>query len=400
MARRAWGEGSYDYNEKLNRWRWRGYYQNANGENKRKEIVSKSRKELKDKVKKFLQELENNHVDAISTITIGKWCQIWLNEIVKPSVKIKTYENYKRTCNNHIIPVFGKVYLKKLQPINIQKYLNKLCENREPNTVITIRNHFIILLNAAIEYGYVKINVAKRTKPPKKRSKEINPLNDEQIKKLLYIAEKGEYIFYGIKQRWQENDGMIYLRKSYYVVVVLALTTGMRQGEIFGLKWENISFSKKSLYVVNNMVTSAENGEMLDSPKTVTSKRNILLPQRTLEVLQQWQIYQKKYEEKWSGIYNNSNNLVFTNSYGNMVSITNFTKRYFRKMLRAANINDDVTFHTLRHTHATQLLKHGVNIKVVSERLGHSSTSVTMNIYAHALPDMQESAINELNKIY
>ncbi|WP_196600380.1 site-specific integrase [Pectinatus frisingensis] len=193
---------------------------------------------------------------------------------------------------------------------------------------------------------------------------------------------------------------MIYLRKSYYAVVVLALTTGMRQGEIFGLKWENISFSKKSLYVADNMVTSAENGELLDSPKTVTSKRNILLPNRTIEILKKWQKYQGDYAEKWLGVYENTNKLVFTNSFGKMVSITNFTKRYFRKMLRAANISDDVTFHTLRHTHATQLLKHGVNIKVVSERLGHSSTSVTMNIYAHALPDMQNEAVDELNRIY
>ncbi|WP_196600381.1 N-terminal phage integrase SAM-like domain-containing protein [Pectinatus frisingensis] len=207
MARRAWGEGSYDYNEELARWRWRGYYQNNSGEKKRKEIVSKSRKELKGKVKLFLQELENNHVDILSAMTVKKWCQTWLEDVIKPSVKIKTYENYKRTCNNHIIPVFGETRLKKLQPIDIQKYLNQLCKKYATNTVITIRNHFIILLNTAIEYWYIKVNTAKRTKPPKKRAKEIMPLTDDEIKKLLYIAKDGEYIFMVLNKNGKKMRG-------------------------------------------------------------------------------------------------------------------------------------------------------------------------------------------------
>ena len=163
-------------------------------------------------------------------------------------------------------------------------------------------------------------------------------MSDDQIKELLKVAKEGSYIFYGTKQSWNENDGMLYLRKSYYVVVLLALTTGMRQGEIFGLKWENVNLDQGKLRVVTNMVTSSENGEILDTPKTETSKRNILLPQKTVEALKSWGDYQDKYSEKWSGVYRNKNGLVFTNSYGNMVSVSNFNKRYFRKMMNAAGI--------------------------------------------------------------
>ena len=169
MARRAWGEGSYDYNEVLNRWRWRGYYTDAGGEKKRKEIVSKSRKELKNKVKLFLQEIENNNVDILSNMTVKKWSEVWLNEIIKPSVKVRTYENYKCSCKNHIVAAFGEMKLNQLQPIKIQQYLNQLGEDHSSNTVITVRNHFIIMLNAAVEYGYIKGNMAKRTKPPKRK---------------------------------------------------------------------------------------------------------------------------------------------------------------------------------------------------------------------------------------
>lgn len=399
MTRRLNGEGSYDYRDSTEQWRWRGYYTTPNGINKRKEIVSKSRKTLKTKVQAFLDGITNSNTDTMNNITIKKWCHIWLNDIIKISTKPNTYRNYRRTANNHIVPYFGNVRLKELQPIRIQEWLNKLCESHAAGTVITIRNHFIIMLNAAIDYGYIRINPAKRTKPPKKHKTEIMPLTDEQVKKLLEVSAGSDYIYYGAKQKWQEDEGMIYLRKSYYVVVLLALTTGMRQGEIFGLKWSNINFSTKTLYVKNNMI-SIGGTETLDTPKTSTSIRNILLPDKTIYALHDWKEHQIQYAEKWSGVYNNENHLVFTNSFGKMVSVTNFLKRYFRKMLRASGIDDSVTFHTLRHTHATQLLKHGVNIKVVSERLGHSSTSVTMDIYAHALPDMQDSAVEKLNNIF
>lgn len=399
MIRRLKGEGSYDYRDNTDQWRWRGYYTTPNGVHKRKEIVAKSRKVLRAKVQKFLDGIENSNTDTINNITLKKWCNIWLNDIIKLSTKPNTYRNYKRTANNHIIPNFGNVRLRDLKPILIQEWLNDLCKTHAAGTVITIRNHFIIILNAAIDYGYIKINPVKRTKPPRKSKKEIVPLTDAEIKKLLYIAAEGSYIYYGAKQKWIEDEGMIYLRKSYFVVILLALTTGMRQGEIFGLKWSSINFSKKTLYVKNNMI-SIGGMETLDTPKTSTSIRNILLPDKTVHTLRKWKKYQHEYGKKWSGVYSNEKHLVFTNSFGKMVSVTNFLKRYFRKMLRASGIDDSVTFHTLRHTHATQLLKHGVNIKVVSERLGHSSTSVTMDIYAHALPDMQDSAVDKLNNIF
>ncbi|WP_110954729.1 tyrosine-type recombinase/integrase [Anaerosinus massiliensis] len=400
MTRRAWGEGSYDYNENLDRWRWRGYYTDLNGEKKRKEIVAKARKELKLKVKTFLQEIEDNGVDAFSNMTIEKWCKTWQEDVIKPSVKTRTFENYKGTCKNHIIPNFGKIKLKELQVMPIQQFLNDLCETHAVSSVLTIRNHFIILLNAAIEYGYIKNNVAKRTKPPRRVKSEINALTDIEINKLLNVAKEGSYIFYGAKQTWIENEGMLYLRNCYYAVVLLAVTTGMRQGEIFGLRWENVNLEQKVLSVKTNMVTSAEKGQVLDTPKTLTSKRNILLPKKTVETLREWQLYQKKYAEKWGDIFTNSHQLVFTNSFGKMVSVTNFTKRYFRKMLRSAGISDNVTFHILRHSFTTQLLKNGVNVNIIAGILGHSNTSVTMDIYAHILPDMQEIAVKELEKLY
>lgn len=400
MTRRAWGEGTYDYRENTDSWRWRGYYTNANGEKQRKEITAKSRKDLRVKVKKFISEMENSGVDAMSNITVGKWCDIWLSDIIKPSVKIRTYENYRATCRNHIKPGFGNVKLKDLQVIALQRFFNSLTETHSAKTVITIRNHFSCLLNEAVKHGYIKINLVQRTKPPRKPQNFAIPLTDEEVTRLLETAEKGEYVFHDVKQRWKENDGMKYLRACYYAAIFFPVTTGMRQGEIFGLIWQNVDLENNCLRVTNTMVTSATKGELIDTPKTESSKRNILLPQKTVSVMKTWKQYQTDYQKKWHGIYENKLDLVFSNSFGKMVCLSNFNSRYFRKLLKCAGISDMVTFHSLRHTHATQLLKQGVNVKVVSERLGHSNTSVTMDIYAHALPDMQELAVKELDKIY
>lgn len=399
MTRRAHGEGSYDFVKRNNTWRWRGYYRDKNGQVRRKEIVSKNKKNLRTKVESFQKNLTNGLLTE--NITVHRWADIWLNEICRPSTKIRTYENYACTIRNHIKPNFGKRPLKSLTPNEIQKYFNTLGQSRSPSTVITVRNHFIIMLNAASEWGYISVNPAKRTRPPKAIKAKIRALDEQETLRLLETAKKGDYIYFGAKQKWNENDGMIYLRKCYYAAIYLALASGMREGEIFGLKWENIDFKRQTIHVLSSMVTTRKHGEILTSPKTATSARAVLIPQKAVKVLQEWKQYQKQYADKWGDIFQNPHALVFTNSYGNMVSISNFMKRYFRKMIAVAiGENEAVRFHDLRHTHASQLLRAGVNIKVISERLGHSSVSVTMNIYSHLLPGMQETAVAQLEKLF
>ena len=392
MVRRNWGEGSYDYRDNTEQWRWRGYYTDVVGNKKRKEITAKTRKVLKQKVDIFLQSIVKGNV--LENITVEKWCQIWLAEIVKQSVKVRTYENYQCTIKNHILPAFGKRKLQDLKVMDIQIYLNALLVDHKVSTVITIRNHMIVMLNAGIENGYLKINMAKKTKPPRKDKPEIVILTVEQSQNLLKVAEKANI------QGADENDGTVYLRRSYYVAVYLAVTTGMREGEIFGLKWVDVDFGRGYLIVSHNLITTRGNGLVIDTAKTKTSHRKILLTSKTIEILKKWKIWQKQYGEKWGGIYANEHDLVVSNSYGSPVSVTNFSKRYFKKMLVTAGISKDVTFHSIRHAHATYLLKSGVNVKVVSERLGHSSTSVTMDIYAHALPSMQDTAIKAIDEIF
>lgn len=249
--------------------------------------------------------------------------------------------------------------------------------------------------------GIIGTNPAKRTRPPRAVKTQIRALDEDETLRLIATAKKGAYIYAGVKQKWDENDGMVYLRKCYYTAIVLTLASGMREGEIFGLQWSNVDLERRAVRIVSNMVTTKTHGEVLDSPKTSASQRIIPIPRKAVAALREWKQYQKQYANKWCDIFQNANALVFTNSYGKMVCISNFMQRYFRKMIAVAIGEDEIVrFHDLRHTHASQLLRAGVNVKVVSERLGHANATVTMNIYSHLLPGMQETAVNYLEKLF
>lgn len=143
---------------------------------------------------------------------------------------------------------------------------------------------------------------------------------------------------------------------------------------------------------VKNQIVKTADDDIFDEPKTEKSKRKIAIDDATLNALKDYKNYQLAYEAMLGDKFNNEFNLCFTNTWGKPFDLSNFRDRYFRKMLLAAEVKNGFTPHCMRHTHATLLLKHGVNIKVVSERLGHSSVTVTLNIYAHVLESMEETA--------
>ena len=277
----------------------------------------------------------------------------------------------------------------------IQIYLSELLNDHTARTVRTIRTHIIVCFGAAVDFGYLANNPAKKTRGPQVGKNNTTALTYEQVQNLLKVAKSGEYT------GMPHNDGNEYLRRCYYGVVLLALTSGMREGEIFALQWDKIKFRQQKIFIDMSLSNSRKAGLKMSSTKTKRSNRVITLPEQSLRELKEWQSWQASYAKKFHGIYHNDNGLVFTNSVGNPLLTSNFLKRAYKQMLKTAGILDSrITFHTLRHTHASQLLSAGVNVRVVSERMGHSSVSVTIDVYAHCLPDMQETAVAALEQLY
>jgi Site-specific recombinase XerD len=405
--KRAFGEGTIYENKKRGRWEGQfTYIDPSTGENKRKLFTGKTQKEVSHKGKRFLQDIENGLLPDADKITLGYWLVRWLADYVKPNVRIKSYEKYEACINSYVCPKIGHVGITKIKAPDVQKLLNDLLANGgrkktglSTSTVRATRRYLSMAFDKAVQIGLLSKNVIKSTTPPRLVKEEIRPFTEEQVNKLLAVAKEGEYFYFGVKQRRQPSPDNEYHKAMAYTVVALALSTGMRLGEVFGLKWSNIDFEKNTVYVQRALVSSNTKGMIFEDPKTKGSKRKISITSQVINTLKEYQKEQDQFADYLGDKFMNQFDLLFTNSYGKPVDTSNFTTRYFKKMLAQAELDRTFSFHDLRHTHATLLLRQGVNIKVISERLGHSTINMTLDTYSHLMPDMQETAVIALEGI-
>lgn len=401
---KAWTKGGFYHDKQRDRWTWRIRYVDENGVRRRKAIVAKTQTALVLKVEEWQKEIDaaaRKKVDKGET-TVREYAALWL-ESMKLSVKPRTYKYYSQLVNNYIVSEYGDVTLNKVDADKVQIWLNALVGKKTGHTdaltaktVNKIRTVFITMMKSACAKNYVTGNVLMATRAIRQEHKERVVLTEEQAKNLMEIARKGEYIYIDVKQRQTERPEQVYIRHLVNMALVLDFNSGLRIGEMFALTWKNVDFANNQIRVVATLGVDGS----LDTPKTKSSIRNVTLPESVMKMLLDWKEEQQRFAEKHVGLFSNVDDLVFANAWGRCVSLTNFRRRHWRKLLLAAGLPEEITFHAIRHTHATLLLRRGVHVKVVSERLGHASTSITMDVYAHALPDMQAEAVNALNDIF
>ncbi|MDY6345467.1 MAG: site-specific integrase [Succiniclasticum sp.] len=401
---KAWTKGGFYHDKAQDRWVWRIRYVDENGIKQRKQIVAKTKSALVVKVDAWQAELEKaaRKKEDKGETSLCEFAKNWL-ESMKLSVKPRTYTYYSQLVNNYIVPKYGDVPLNKIDADDVQRWLNALVGKKTKHTdslsvktVNKIRTVFITIMKSACAKSYISGNVLLASRAIRQQRKERVVLTEEQAKHLLEVARKGEYIYVDVKQRQTERKEQIYIRHLVNMALVSDFNSGLRIGELFALTWGNVDFANNQIRVVATLGLDGS----LDTPKTKSSIRNVTLPEAVMKMLLDWQEEQKLFAKRFAGLFLNDEDLVFANAWGNSVSLTNFRRRHWHKLLLAAGLPEDITFHAIRHTHATLLLRRGVNVKVVSERLDHASTSITMDVYAHALPDMQAQAVKALNDMF
>jgi len=248
----------------------------------------------------------------------------------------------------------------------------------------TIKNIHVMLheaLEQALKNGLISRNPTEAVTLPKITKKEMRVLTPNEQSRLLKLCNN-------------ENNG---------IFIILALSTGMRLGEILGLHWGDIDFINKSLTIkrtVNrlknyNSDTDKKTALIINSPKTENSIRIIPLNDTILKYLKSYQTFSKEKLFKL-GIHTNQKTFVFTNSIGNIGEPKTYQDT-FNKLAKQANINN-VHFHCLRHTFATRALEEGIPAKTVSEILGHASVNTTLDLYSHVLLDTKRKAIEKMRK--
>lgn len=355
--------------------RWQAIVSTEEG--KRKYFYGKTRQEAAKRLSEALHDLDSGLPMLDERQTVQQYLEAWL-ESVKPQIRGSSWRRYGDYVRVHLVPGLGRIALAKLTPQHIQLfYSRKLSEGLSTSTVHHIHEVLHRALKDALLMGLVQRNVSEMVRAPRRSSREMMTLTDTQAKQLLEVV-RGE---------------------RFEILYFLALTTGMRLGELLGLRWQDLDLERGTLQVRMN-VQQSEGGFILAETKTAYSRRSIGLTRTATLALYRHRACQNEEGLALGESWNNSLGLVFPNRLGGIMIPDNLTKRYFKEVLRKLGLSEEVRFHDLRHTAATLLLSRGVHPKVVSEMLGHADISITLRVYAHVTPHMQEAAIYVMENLF
>ena len=320
-----------------------------------------------------------------SSKTLAAFAMDWVNAI-RVTVRPATLESYERYLRLHVIPRLGHVQLQRLTAADLNRIYGELLHDgrRDGSGGLSRRTvryiHTILhrLLKDAVRWNLLARNVADFADPPKKQA-------DEAVEPRAWSA--GELASFLAIVRTDD----------LYPAFLLAATTGMRRGEVLGLRWSDVDLERKRLSVRQTLICVGHDPRF-SRPKTNRGTRAIALPDSTIASLRVQSAKQAADQLKLSAAETfNPHGLVFTDSLGNLLDPESFSLTFDRRLKRSGL--QRIRFHDLRHTFATLALQVGIQMKVVSEILGHSSTSVTSDIYSHVTIGMQEDATSAVESL-
>ena len=347
------------------------------------QTISGTKRDADRALREILLSIEQGAYVKPNKITLGELLGQWLIEYASMNTTDRTQESYASIVERHLIPGLGRVSLVELQAQHIQSYYaNKLSEGRTDGkgglSARSVVYHHRILskaLDYAVKMGLVVRNVAKVVEPPRVARKTMQTLSPEEVTRFLDVA--------------RETD--------YYVYFATLLYTGLRRGELLALRWRNLDLDSGTLTVVETAYRLGSGEYRIKEPKTAQSRRTVTLP---ISLVELFKVYRSDQEllRIQLGISLNADDFVFIRPDGSPINPNAITLA-FRRIIKRAGLKD-LRIHDLRHTHATLMLKAGIHPKVVSERLGHASISITLDIYSHVLPGMQEAAAERFDRIF
>ncbi len=314
-------------------------------------------------------------------LTTGEYLHKWL-ATVQTTVRPNTYAGYEATAKNHIVPSLGHIPLSRLTPLHIQQMLTDKQKDGarldgksgklSARTVRYVRTVLYMSLAQAVKWQLLSRNPAGATDAPREERKEVKPWTAAQAQSFLKRVA---------------GDRL-------YSLYLMAMATGMRRGELLGLRWQDIDFETGAANV-RQTVVAISGKTVFSTAKTVKGNRTIALSPALVSVLRQHR--KRVLEEKLiHGLEYQDNGLVFPYPDGRPHCPNTLLRKFSRAIVGAGLPHTRI--HDLRHLHATLLLAQGVHPKVVSERLGHASISITLDTYSHASLDMQKEAVLKLDE--
>ncbi len=300
----------------------------------------------------------------------AEWLDIWLENYIKPSVKVRTYERYALIIDKHIATDVGKCEISELSALVLQNFITKLLESGNCKTGNGLSansvNAIISVLQSSLQTAHL-IGVA-------------NEYTANKIKRPKLIERPVEC--FSLKEQKQIEQAVLNSKKDKLFGILLCLYSGLRIGELVALQWSDIDFAKGTL-TVSKSCHDGKNGLIIDEPKTATSRRTIPLPKQLMPLVKM--------------LKKRSDSDFVVSSHGKPVSVRSY-QRSFELLLKKLKIPHK-GFHSLRHTFATRAIECGMDVKTLSEILGHKNPTVTLNRYAHSLMEHKADMMNRLGKL-
>ena len=395
MARRSKGEGSlYQASDKS----WVCQYK-VEGQRRTKRFKRKSdAKAFMDALSAAIPEAPTAFAGqpqnrAATVITLGEWMDRWLEDYARPTVKLSTYGSYELYIRAHIKPQIGGLYLNTLTTDDLQRFFNergksgnlKVDGGLAPKTLTNIPNNHHLPLDQAVKNRLMQGNVVEGVRLPKNQRQEMRVLDREEQERLIMAARLApEPAAFGI---------------------IFDLFTGLRLGELCGLRWENVSMEHQVFQVCetrnrlpnyDSSIEAATSVRTVATTKTENSRRTVYLLDDLFHDLESYKAIQDSIARQYPGY--NPDGYVFCQENGQPYEPRTY-QDLFKRCVRQAGI-PDANFHALRHTFATRSLEQGMDVVTLSRLLGHANPSITLDKYGHALDDHKKASIGKLGELY
>ncbi|MFR4596071.1 MAG: tyrosine-type recombinase/integrase [Oscillospiraceae bacterium] len=345
------------------------------GKQIQKSISGKTQREVTRRLKEITTSIDTGTYLPSCKLTVGEWLNTWISEYTA-DWKPLTVSNYSKQIKKHLIPRLSAAKLEDLDTHTIQLFYNSLTKSGlAPKTVKNIHGVLHAALEQAISNGYIHKNPTAGCKLPKVVRPEIKPLEPEEIARMLKEAKKDAY------------DNLF----------IVAMFTGMRQGELLGLSWDNVNF-KTGRITIKQQLQCKDGVYFLETPKS--GKCRVLSPAPVvMEALKDEQQQQNANKQIVGAAWENKFNLVFTDALGkNLVRRT--VVKHFKAVIERANIPPDVRFHDLRHSFAVTSLYSGDDVKTVQANLGHATAQFTLDVYGHVTQKMRQESAMRMQAFY
>ncbi len=343
--------------------------------------VNGTRRDAEKELRKYLRDVDTGAFVEPSKITVAAFLERWISHMRPPKVSPKTYERYEQIVTNNILPVLGENKLDQLRPIHIDGAWSKLLKEGRIDgkgglSAQSVKHCHRLLKQAmgqAVRWQLIVGNPVDAVETPNVIKTPLNVLDADQTVALLE-ALRGS---------------------SFYIPTLIAVMNGLRRGEVLALRWEHLDFDSRNMMVIQSLEQTKKG---LRFKETKNKKpRRVAMPSYLTEELRDHKRAQAESLLKM-GIRQTADTLVCCSYDGESLDPNKLSQQFPIAVTKAGLPR--ITFHALRHSHATQLLTNGTHMKVASERLGHSSIGITMDLYSQVLPGMQEEAANGVDKAF